>query len=283
MNRIIGLMKKYNIYPVKRLGQNFLTDENMINRLKDAISPGSGDYIIEIGPGLGSLTETLAGNCSVLYCIELDTKLFEVVNDRFGSFPGFFSGNFDILDFDTSAELPGYDEHKISTVKITGNLPYYITTPIIMKFLESNFNFDYMYFMMQKEVAQRILAEPGTKDYGALTVAANYYCEAKFVVNVPPHCFMPQPSVHSTFVEFKKRKVPGVEVIDKELFFKVVKAAFNQRRKCLINALTNSPLLNFSKEEIVKSVSCVVTDEKIRGECLDINTFAKLSNILYGS
>lgn len=281
MNRIVGLIKQYNISPVKRLGQNFLIDENIIGKLKEAISPEPGDYIIEIGPGLGSLTEALIGNCSVLYCIEIDTKLFDIINDRFNQFPGYISGNFDILKFNPQDPLPGYNKDVIRKVKITGNLPYYITTPIIMKFLESDFDFDSMYFMMQKEVAERILAKPGTKDYGALTVATNYYCQAKYVLSVSPHCFMPQPQVHSTFLELKKRDVPAVNVKNKEFFFAVVRAAFNQRRKNLVNALCNNPGLNLTKEEVQTALESMGLDVNIRGERLDVGQFANLSNLLY--
>ena len=279
MNRIIGLMKQYNISPVKRLGQNFLTDENMINKLKEAINPMPGDYIIEIGPGLGSLTQVLAGNSSVLYCIEIDTKLYHVINERFGHIPGFISGNFDVLKLNSKEPLPGYQEEY--KVKITGNLPYYITTPIIMKFLEEDFKFDSMYFMMQKEVADRITGKPGTKEYGSLTVAVNYYCEARNVLNVPPHSFYPQPNVHSVFLELKKRPVPAVDVKDKDFFFQVVRGAFNQRRKTLVNALSNYPSLNINKEELQSVLESMGLDVNIRGERLDVDQFADLSNRLF--
>lgn len=279
MNRIIGLMKQYHISPVKRLGQNFLTDENMLKKLKEAINPTPGDYIIEIGPGLGSLTEELAGNCSVLYCVELDTKLYQVINDRFGHIPGFLSGNFDIMDLNAKEPLPGYKEGY--KVKITGNLPYYITTPIIMKFLEEDFQFDSMYFMMQKEVADRITAKPGTKDYGALTVAVNYYCKAEQVLSVPPHSFCPQPNVHSTFLELVKRPVPIVDVKSKDLFFKVVRGAFHQRRKTLVNALSNYPGLDAGKEELQTILESMGLDADIRGERLNVDQLADLSNRLF--
>ena len=175
--------------------------------------------------------------------------------------------------------MPGYQEEY--KVKITGNLPYYITTPIIMKFLEEDFKFDSMYFMMQKEVADRITGKPGTKEYGSLTVAVNYYCEARNVLNVPPHSFYPQPNVHSVFLELKKRPVPAVDVKDKDFFFQVVRGAFNQRRKTLVNALSNYPSLNINKEELQSVLESMGLDVNIRGERLDVDQFADLSNRLF--
>jgi 16S rRNA (adenine1518-N6/adenine1519-N6)-dimethyltransferase len=279
MNRIIGLMKKYNVSPIKSLGQNFLIDENIIEKLARAISPKPGDYIIEIGPGLGSLTERLVGKSAVLYCIEIDKRLHQIILERFGSFPGFYAGNFDVLKFNFEDPLPGYEQgYKI---KVTGNLPYYITTPIIMKFLESDFDFDSMYFMMQKEVADRIMAKPSTKDYGALTVAVNHYCQVRPLVSVPPHCFSPQPNVHSAFLEFKKRSAPAYYVKNKDFFFQIVRGAFNQRRKNIINALYNYPGLHLEKEDIQKAVESMGLRPDIRGENLDADRFAELSNLLY--
>ena len=262
----------------KSLGQNFLTDENVLSKIVEA-SECEGAGVIEIGPGFGTLTQRLAGKAKKVVAIEIDKTGIPVLNDNLSDFSNVKIINDDVLKCDLPRILE--EEFKGERVKIAANLPYYITTPIIMHVLESKLKVDSLTVMIQKEVAMRIDARVGTKDYGALSVAVNYYAVPEIVTNVPPSAFIPQPKVSSTVIKLTMREEAPVKVSDEKGFFKVVKASFAQRRKTLLNALSNSPAIPLSKEEVRLALESAGIDEKRRGETLTIQEFANLSNEIF--
>jgi 16S rRNA (adenine1518-N6/adenine1519-N6)-dimethyltransferase len=269
------LIKKYGIRLTKSLGQNFLTDRNVVSRIVDTAELTKDDLVIEIGPGVGSMTGELATRAGKVIAVEIDRHLIPALKDHLQSFSNLEIINKDIMKVnvkDITVNNQGMRQ------KVVANLPYYITTPIIMKLLEEDNDIELMVFMVQKEVAQRMVAKPGGKDYGALSVAVQYYAQPEKVFDVPPHCFVPQPEVDSTIIKLKKNETPPVYLKDKDMFFKVVKASFGQRRKTLLNALSNSGALNKNKEEIREILSSVNINENARGETLSIEQFANLSN-----
>lgn len=274
------ILQKYNIRLTKSLGQNFLIDDNIVKRIVDAADVNAADLAIEIGPGIGSMTVELAARAGYVVAIEIDKHLIPALKENLSTFSNTHIINADVLDLDFKEVIPGFkqDNPSLSSVKVTANLPYYITTPIIMKLLEEDPGIDTMVFMVQKEVADRMVAKPGGKDYGALSVAVQYYSEPQKVLSVPPHCFIPQPEVDSTVIRLSIRKTPPVELVSKELFFKVVKASFGQRRKTLVNALFNSGSFVENKEEIKKMLKDIGIGENQRGETLSIMQFAQLAN-----
>lgn len=269
------LIKKYGIKLTKSLGQNFLTDNNIVSRIVDAAEITEEDMVIEIGPGVGSMTGELASRAGRVIAVEIDKHLIPALEDNLKEFSNLEIINEDIMKISVKEITENKQNMRL---KVVANLPYYITTPIIMKLLEEDNDIELMVFMVQKEVAQRMVAKPGGKDYGALSVAVQYYAQPEKVFDVPPHCFIPQPEVDSTVVKLKKNKKPPVTLKDKDMFFKVVKAAFGQRRKTLLNALTNSGALSKSKEEVRKLLNAVNIDENARGETLSIEQFAALAN-----
>lgn len=274
------LINKYNIRPTKSLGQNFLNDQNIVEHIVDAAEVGINDIVIEVGPGIGSMTTELAARAGKVIAVEIDKHLIPVLSENLKEFTNVSIINEDVLDIDfkrlLSNEANGFDK-----IKVVANLPYYITTPIIMKFLEDNFGIDLMVFMVQKEVADRMGAKPGKKDYGALSVAVQYYSNPTKMFNVPPHCFIPQPGVDSSVIKLDIFDKPPVELENTEFFFKTVKAAFGQRRKTLLNALSNSGCFNQTKEEIREILNSKGIEENQRGETLSIMQFAELSNAFY--
>ena len=271
------IIRKYNIRLTKSLGQNFLTDINIVKKIVDSADVTEDDVIIEVGPGIGTMTLELAKRAKKVIAIEIDKRLIPVLEDSLSNFSNVQIINMDVMKVDINAII---SENEGSNIKIVANLPYYITTPIIMKFLEEETNVDIMVFMIQKEVAQRIVAQPGSKDYGSLSVAVQYYSKPEKVFDVSPHCFVPQPDVDSTVIKLVINKQPPVELLDKSMFFKTVKCSFAQRRKTLINALYNSGGFNESKEQIKEILKDIGIDEKARGETLSIQQFAMLSNLL---
>lgn len=271
------IIRKYNIRLTKSLGQNFLTDINIVKKIVDSADVTEDDVIIEVGPGIGTMTLELAKRAKKVIAIEIDKRLIPVLEDSLSNFSNVQIINMDVMKVDINAII---SENEGSNIKIVANLPYYITTPIIMKFLEEETNVDIMVFMIQKEVAQRIVAQPGRKDYGSLSVAVQYYSKPEKVFDVSPHCFVPQPDVDSTVIKLVINKQPPVELLDKSMFFKTVKCSFAQRRKTLINALYNSGGFNESKEQIKEILKDIGIDEKARGETLSIQQFAMLSNLL---
>ena len=274
-------IKKFNIRPTKSLGQNFLTDANVISRIVDAAEVEGGDLVIEVGPGLGSMTVELAARAGMVVAVEIDRRLIPVLQENLKAFPNVRILNKDIMEVDISAdilemaELAGF---KPESVKIVANLPYYITTPVVMKLLEQELPVACMVFMVQTEVADRMAAGPGGKEYGALSVAVQFYSKPRRMFNVSPHCFIPQPGVESSVIRLDVFKIPPVDVLDRGIFFKTVRAAFGQRRKTLVNALYNSGHFNRSKDEIKEILKAAGIEEHQRGETLTIMQFSQLSN-----
>lgn len=269
------LVKKYGIRLTKSLGQNFLTDINVVSRIVDTAEITKDDMVIEIGPGVGSMTGELASRAGKVIAVEIDRHLIPALKDNLKAFSNLEIINEDIMKVSVADITNNKDNMRL---KVVANLPYYITTPIIMKLLEEDNDIEQMVFMVQKEVAQRMVAKPGGKDYGALSVAVQYYAQPEKVFDVPPHCFIPQPEVDSTIIKLKRNTTPPVVLKNKDLFFKVVKASFGQRRKTLLNALSNFGGFNKSKEEIRNILNAVNIDGNLRGETLSIEQFAALSN-----
>lgn len=278
------IIKKYNIRLTKSLGQNFLNNDEVVSRIVDVTTADGDDLVFEIGPGIGSMTKELAERARRVVAIEIDRHLMPALKEIFGSSPNVEIINEDVLKVDFRRLI----ENKLSLhggngafkkVKVAANLPYYITTPIIMKLLEENPGIDSMVFMVQKEVALRMVAKPGGKDYGALSVAVQFYSKPEIAFNVPPHYFIPQPEVDSTVISLQIHKTPPVDVKDTKMFFRIVKAAFGQRRKTLINALSNAGVFNQSKEQMAAMLGTMGIDERQRGETLSVAQFAELSNL----
>lgn len=271
------LMKKYNISANKNLGQNFLIDDNVINNIVNVAEINKKDFIIEIGPGLGTLTSRLVEKAGKVIAIELDKKMLQILNDRFTLYDNFSIINQDVLKVDLN-NLIQKENIQNYTVKIVANLPYYITTPIIMKLLEEKLNIDSITVMVQKEVADRLTVTPGEKNTGAITYCMYYYAKPQEVLTVPNTSFVPEPKVNSEVIKLKIRKVPPVLLKDEKMFFKVVKASFMQRRKTLLNGLVNSGIT--SKEILKKILKELNISEDVRGENLSIEQFAEISNKL---
>lgn len=279
---IRGLEKKYGFHIAKKLGQNFLTDENVILQIVESSGAGAKDLIVEIGPGMGVLTVQAAAVAGKVVAIEIDKNLLPILNETLGSFKNVKILNEDVLKSDLALiieqerMLP--DGSRAEGVKILGNLPYYITTPILMKLLEEHVPADSITIMVQKEVAQRIAAPPGSRTYGALSVAVQYYCEIEYVVTVPKEVFIPSPKVDSAVLCLTVRKEKPVELVSEEIFFECIKKGFGQRRKTLHNSLTG--IMNKDKEEIGRILEeCGIAPIR-RAETLSIQEFAALANRL---
>ncbi len=271
------LMNKYNIVAKKNLGQNFLIDENVILDAISAADISDNDIVIEIGPGLGTLTKYLLERAKKVICVELDNSMIDILNERFFLYKNFEVINDDILKIDLH-ELIRKNKEEIGAkkVKIVANLPYYITTPIIMKLLEEKLDIDSITVMIQKEVADRLTAIPGKKNTGAITYSVYYYSEAEEVRTVPNTSFVPAPEVESEVIKLTIRKEPVIKVLNEEKLFKLIKIAFMQRRKTLINAISNSNLA--TKDKIKEILYELDIDERVRGENLSIEDFAKISD-----
>lgn len=279
-----NILKRLDLRPTKSLGQNFLADEDILYSIGQAAEIDSNYVVLEIGPGLGSLTAVLAESAGCVVAVEIDKRLIPVLSSNLIGYRNVAIINDDILRIDVNKELIPYMKNEDGTdrrLKVVSNLPYYITTPVIMKLLESGVKAECMVFMVQKEVADRMGAAPGGKDYGALSVAVQYYSRPTVVMQVHPHSFVPQPDVESSVVKLDLYKTPPVELLDKDLFFKVVKAAFGQRRKTLVNALNNASYLGLDKERIAGLLDKIGIDKNQRGETLSIQQFAQLSNLIY--
>lgn len=271
------LLRKYNISANKKLGQNFLIDDNIINEIINAANIEKDDLIIEIGPGLGTLTSKLLEKAGKVVAIELDERMINILKERFILYNNFELLNSDILKVDLHEVIN--DNNEFNNVKIVANLPYYITTPIIMKLLEDKLNAKSVTVMVQKEVADRITAKPGEKLSGAITYSVNYYADAEKVVLVNKNCFIPAPSVDSEVIKLNIREKPAVEVKNEKIFFRLIKSSFMQRRKTLLNSLSNSGV--FDNKDVIKNIlEELDIDEKIRGEKLNLEQFAKISNLV---
>lgn len=274
------LLAKHGFSFSKSLGQNFLIDEGVLEQIIEASGVDGDVCALEIGPGAGTLTRRLAQTAKKVAAIEIDSTLIPILNDSMGEFENFTLLHKDVMEVDLpefTAEVFGGEPFCVAA-----NLPYYITTPIVMGLLESRLPVTAMTLMVQKEVAERMAAKEGTKDYGALSVAVQYYTEPQIICKAEPHCFMPQPKVASTVIKLKVLPEPSAEVNNEELFFKVVKSAFGQRRKTLINALSKSPYISVEKDKIAEALEAMGLRPDIRGERLSVKEFANLSNLLGG-
>ena len=274
------IMKKYNIKANKNLGQNFLVSNDAINQIVNSGEIEKDDLIIEIGPGLGTLTKELLERAKKVICVELDNKMVEILNERFSLYDNLEIINQDILKTDLKEIIKKEkNQNNIKDVKIIANLPYYITTPIIMKLLEEKLDLKSITVMIQKEVAERLIATPGEKNTGAITYTVYYYAEAKKITEVPNTSFIPEPEVTSEVIRLDIRKKPPVETKNTEMMFKIIKNAFMQRRKTLLNSLTNTKIFK-NKEEGTKILKTLNLNENIRAEELTLKNFAEITDLL---
>ena len=271
------LMKKYNISANKSLGQNFLIDENVVRTIVEASNVSKEDLVIEIGPGLGTLTKELLENAKKVICIELDNRMIKILNERFFMYDNLEIINEDVLKVDLNKLIEKeMTINNIKSAKVVANLPYYITTPIIMKLLEDKLNIESITVMVQKEVAKRLCQLPGQKDVGAITYSVYYYSEAKEIIEVPNNSFIPEPEVTSEVIKLNVRKEPPVKVKDEKLLFKIIKASFMQRRKTLVNALVNSKIYE-NKTQAEEMLQKIGINSKVRGENLTLEEFVKIT------
>ena len=260
----------------KKFGQNFLIDPNVLDKIVNAAGITKDDFVLEIGPGIGTMTQYLAAAAGKVFAVEIDKALIPILGDTLKDFPNVQVINEDILKVDIKKLAEEHNNGK--PIKVVANLPYYITTPIIMGLFESGVPVDSITVMVQKEVAERMQVGPGTKDYGALSLAVQYYAEPYIVANVPPNCFMPRPKVGSAVIRLTRHEKPPVEVKDEKLMFRLIRASFNQRRKTLANGLNNSSELSFTKEEIQQTIEACGFPPGVRGEALTLEDFARLAN-----
>lgn len=272
------LMKKYKIKANKALGQNFLINQNVVNQIVESSHITKQDVVIEIGPGLGTLTKELLENAGKVICIELDKKMIKILTDRFSLYENFEVIHGDVLKVRLNKIIKEEKEKNgFKSAKIVANLPYYITTPIIMKLLEDRLDLESITVMIQKEVADRLIAIPGEKETGAITYSVYYYASAEGIMEVPNDSFIPEPEVTSKVIKLTLRKEPPVEVKSRGVMFKIIKSAFMQRRKTLLNALTNTKVF-MNKEEGLKILKELNLDENVRAENLTLKDFAEITN-----
>ena len=273
------IMKKNNLNANKSLGQNFLVDENVVTGIVNAANVNEEDLVIEIGPGLGTLTKYLLDTKAKVICIELDKRMIGILNDRFSLYENFNIINDDVLKVDLKKLISENKKANIKNVKIVANLPYYITTPIIMKLLEERLDIESITVMIQKEVAERLNAIPGEKETGSITYSIYYYSTPEIMFNVPNTSFIPEPEVTSTVIKLEILKEPRIKVKNEEILFKVIKAAFMQKRKTLLNALVNNKVFK-TKDDAEKCFSELNIDLKIRGEKLTLEQFGMIADYL---
>ena len=271
-------IQKYQFAFQKRFGQNFLIDAHVLEKIVSAAGITKDDCVLEIGPGIGTMTQYLAESAGQVIAVEIDTNLLPILADTLKDYSNVKVINQDILKVDINELVKEYNNGR--PIKVVANLPYYITTPIIMGLFESNVPIDNITVMVQKEVADRMQVGPGTKEYGALSLAVQYYAKPEIVAIVPPNCFMPRPNVGSAVIRLTRHKEVPVQVNDEKLMFKIIRASFNQRRKTLTNGLNNAPDIHLSKEVIQESIEELGVPVTIRGEALTLQQFAQLSNII---
>ena len=274
----IEIIQKYEFMFQKKFGQNFLIDTHVLEKIIYAAGITKNDCVLEIGPGIGTMTQYLAENAGHVVAVEIDRNLIPILKETLADYDNVTVINEDILRVDIKALAEEYNGGK--PIKVVANLPYYITTPIIMGLFESGVPIDNITVMVQKEVADRMKEGPGSKDYGALSLAVQYYAEPEIVANVPPNCFIPRPNVGSAVIRLTRHKEMPVEVKDPALMFKIIRASFNQRRKTLQNGLGNAPELPYTKEQIAAAIAEMGLTPTIRGEALSLAQFAQLSDIL---
>ena len=275
----IAVLQKYNFNFQKKFGQNFLIDTHVLDKIINAAEITKEDFVLEIGPGIGTMTQYLCENAREVVAVEIDKNLIPILEDTLKEYDNVTVINEDVLKVDINKLAEEKNNKK--PIKVVANLPYYITTPIIMGLFESHVPIDSITIMVQKEVAERMQVGPGTKEYGALSLAVQYYAKPEIIANVPPNCFMPRPKVGSAVIRLTRHKETPVQVEDEKLMFRIIRASFNQRRKTLVNGLKNSGELSLSKEIIEESIEELGVLLTIRGEALSLEQFAMLSNIIY--
>lgn len=276
--KTIEIIKKYEFAFQKKFGQNFLIDSHVLDKIIAAAGITKEDCVVEIGPGIGTLTQYLAEAAREVVAVEIDRMLIPILKDTLADYPNVTVINQDILKVDLEALVREHNGGR--PVKVVANLPYYITTPIIMGLFERHVPVSSITVMVQKEVAERMKAAPGTKDYGALSLAVQYFAMPYIAANVPPNCFMPRPKVGSAVIRLTRHEAPPVQVEQEEMMFKIIRASFNQRRKTLVNGLKNSPEIPYSREEVLEALQKMGLPESIRGEALTLQEFAQLTNRL---
>lgn len=274
----IKVIQKYDFAFQKKFGQNFLIDTRVLSKIITAAGVTKEDMVLEIGPGIGTMTQYLAENAGKVVAVEIDGHLIPILEETLGDYNNITVIHDDIMKVDIKKLADEYNGGR--PIKVVANLPYYITTPIIMGLFESDVPIDNITVMVQKEVADRMQVGPGTKDYGALSLAVQYYAEPYIVANVPPNCFIPRPGVGSAVIRLTRHTTPPVDVDDRELMFKLIRASFNQRRKTLLNGLNNSPEIRMSKEQLILAIEELGVSPSVRGEALTLKQFADLANIL---
>ncbi len=274
----IAVLQKYNFNFQKKFGQNFLIDTHVLEKIIEASGITKEDFVLEIGPGIGTMTQYLCENAREVVAVEIDKNLIPILSDTLSEYDNVTVINEDILKVDINRLAE--EKNGGRPIKVVANLPYYITTPIIMGLFESHVPIDSITIMVQKEVADRMQVGPGTKDYGALSLAVQYYAKPEIIANVPPNCFMPRPNVGSAVIRLTRHAEVPVQVDDEKLMFRIIRASFNQRRKTLANGLNNSPEIHLSKEIIQESIEELGVPITIRGEALTLEQFAAFSNII---
>ena len=274
----IAILQKYQFNFQKKFGQNFLIDTHVLDKIIAAADITKDDLVLEIGPGIGTMTQYLCENAREVVAVEIDKNLIPILEDTLSAYDNVTVINGDILKVDINKIVEERNNGK--PIKVVANLPYYITTPIIMGLFESHVPIENITVMVQKEVADRMQVGPGTKEYGALSLAVQYYAEPYIVANVPPNCFMPRPKVGSAVIRLTRHAEPPVQVKDEKLMFQLIRASFNQRRKTLVNGISNASELSFSKEQITKALEQMGKPATVRGETFGLEEFATLANYL---
>lgn len=274
----IEILQKYKFNFQKKFGQNFLIDTHVLDKIIAAAGVGQEDCVLEIGPGIGTMTQYLAENAREVIAVEIDKALIPILEDTLSEYDNVTIINEDILKLDINRIVE--EKNHGQPIKVVANLPYYITTPIIMGLFENRVPLESITIMVQKEVADRMQVGPGTKDYGALSLAVQYYAKPEIVANVPPNCFMPRPNVGSAVIRLTRYEKPPVEAEDEKYMFALIRASFNQRRKTLVNGLLNAGNLGISKEDITGALNQMGLPAAVRGETLTLEQFAHLSNLL---
>jgi len=277
--KTIEVLQKYDFTFQKKFGQNFLIDTHVLDKIISAAHITKEDMVLEIGPGIGTMTQYLAEAAGKVIAVEIDKNLIPILSDTLSEYQNVRIINEDVLKLDLRKLAD--EENGGKAIKVVANLPYYITTPIIMGLFENHVSVESITVMVQKEVADRMQTGPGSKDYGALSLAVQYYAEPYIVANVPPNCFMPRPKVGSAVIRLTRHKEPPVEVKDEKLMFDIIRASFNQRRKTLANGLNNSDKITCSKEIITEAIEKLGKGPSVRGEALSLQEFASLSNDIF--
>ena len=274
----IAILQKYNFSIRKKFGQNFLIDMHVLDKIIDAADISQDDFVLEIGPGLGAMTQRLCEKARLVYAVEIDKMLIPVLGETLAGYDNYILVNEDVLKLDLNEIVKEHNQGR--PIKVVANLPYYVTTPIIMSLFEEKIPLKSITVMVQSEVAHRMQAKEGTKDYGALSLAVAYYADPYIAANVPRNCFIPRPNVDSAVITLTCHEDKPVKVSDEKLMFKLIRAAFNQRRKTLVNAVANFNELDYTKDDVAKALTGMGLDVNVRGEALSLAQFAGLADAL---